>query len=310
VTNRWLWVGGIAVPVVLAGLSWVLAGNEVWYWICFGGVIVGLILVVAVLRTVGQGDISPRAALVGLWLLLCAGLFWAVGFYFPLTTVTVSPRWFSSDAVPDGPTRVIYDGGIVAQFEGDSTASFQFRGKFDPALLRVESLGPAGWVKRIPHDVGSAVSLETLPLVVLYVDNRNHEPFQLQCGELKFEVPANTTRKWSVPALEKGDTVSVQLDGKIAGEVGAQNLLVDASGTRSYRWRELDYGGGLMQLMEATGQGNRPLPRIRFFSNARVHTLPDKVDYFLEPAPDKIQVTVMKGMGALAQEKRTELSDD
>ncbi len=279
----------VAAPVVLAIVSWVLCGrgHDAWDWVT-GFVI--LVLGVAVVKAVeiGVTDRTWRfSALVVGYMLLCGGAWFGVGGLLPLTVVSVKEN--DAENEPACPLRVSYDG--VVRYEGEQWREFgfQMRGRLHSDLLKVETLAPQGWVARSFGTDGGRITLGKIPSVIVYLDNRNHKETRLACGKLAFAVAANKKELIRIPAAPPGDSYPLALDGKEIGTFGGENVLVDALGTRSYRLRTVTYGGAFEQLMARLPRPNTESPpAVVSFNEKHVHTLPGKVDYFLEPAPEQI----------------------
>lgn len=279
----------IPVPFVLAAVSWLLGGNNVWAWTAAVSGVLLLLWGVASLEVLRDRDFQLRDFLLAGFVVLCWGAWAAVGYHFPLTAVRLKDD--DGDDEPVGPVRLSYDGEM--RFEGERRqGAFEIRGRLDPARLKVESLAPTGWVARTFRVYGDEVTLAKAPTTTLYFDNRDHKEARLVCGQLGVTVAANKKERLRVPALAPGAACPLVLDGKEVGTLGEKDVLVDALGTRSYRWRTVTYGGALEQLMALNPQGGVVPPRDDFelFRAGHVHELRGKVDFFLVPAPREIKV--------------------
>jgi hypothetical protein len=290
---------GVSVPAALAAVSWFLGGNKVWLCetVLSAGVLVALV-VAASLKPLEQ--VRARDWLLLGWL----GLGWAcwagVGYFLPLTTVAIKPEPHE----PDGPTRVSYAGVPRASSDPASKSSFRIRGRFSPDLLKVETLGPHGWELRTFRASDSDVSLDSVETTWLYVDNRGHGATRLECGKLGLDVAAGAAERRRVLASPWAGRAAVRIDGKEVGTLGDRPVLIDVLGTRSYRLREVVYGSGLLQAMQALQGGLvEPGAPDSLYEQKHVHELPGEVDYFLEEAPKEIKVTTF-AVPALRETRR------
>jgi hypothetical protein len=279
----WLLAGLPPLGAVVG--SWYLGGDETWLKVTCVAFCVLLLVGLGMLRGAfearGRGMIWI-AALFG-YLLLVWGAWTGVGYFLPVTAVKVKPN---KDG-PDGPTRIVYRGEVVGELGRTDDHSFEIRGRFDPSRLRVETFGPEGWVQCPCRDFVSSVEVEAIPTVGLYVDNRQRGQTRLECGELKLQVPAGAAFRRVIPA--PAGSLPLLLDGEVVGSLEGEHLLIDVLGTREYRLREVTYRGGVLHLF----QPERPdrLPLVEYFRGRRLHRLPRQVDHFLEPAPEKVNVT-------------------
>jgi hypothetical protein len=307
--EKWSWgqlCALLPIPIVLAVLSWGLGGNNLWAWITAISGLLLLVTAVANLEVLRDRDLRLSDFLLGGLVVLCWGAWAAVGYYFPLTTVVLK----EGDAdEPVGPVRISYDGAV--RFEGDrgGPSSFQIRRRLKSERLRVETLAPTGWVARPFQTAGDEIKLETIPTTIIYLDNRDHQEVRLACGQLTVTGAASAKQSFRIPALPPGARCTVALDGKEIGTLEDRNVLVDALGTRSYRFRTVTYAGALEQLMTRLPQpGAEPQDDVTFFRQSHLHALPGKVDFFLEPAPNEIKVRTFSPVAA-GKETRTELFD-
>jgi hypothetical protein len=304
VRERYGWVVlGCSVAAALAAVSWFLGGNTVWLveTVLSAGVLVVLV-VLASLKPLEQAR-ARDWFLLG-WLVLGWACWAGVGYFLPLSTVTIKP---DSDE-PAGPTRITYDQNPVATLDPLPTYSFRFRGRFHPDLLTLQTLGPQGWQARTfrAYD-DNDVRLESVPTTSLYIDNRGHGATRLECGKLGLDVAAGAAVRRRVLASPWGGEVAVRVDGKEVGTLGDKPVLVDVLGTRSYRLREVVYGAGLLEALQAVGEmhGHFPEPAApdTVYEHKHVHQLPGPVDFFLEAAPQKIEVATF-GAPAVRETRR------
>jgi hypothetical protein len=297
---------GCLVPPALAAVSWLMGGDTVWLCGTVLSAAAILVLVVAAsLKPLEQA--RTRDWLVLGWL----GVGWAawagVGYLFPLTTVTIKPE----PKEPEGPTRITYAGRVVAEPETVRECSFRLRGRFELGQLTIKTLAPQGWELRTFRTHDSDVSLDSVSTTGLYIDNRGHGSTRLECGKVELAIAAGAAERHAVLAPPLGAPAAVRIDGKTVGTLGDRPVLIDVLGTRTYRLRELTYGSGVLQAMWAVqgvqGQLPDPGPPDSVYESKHVHPLPGEIDYFLEAAPEKIEVTTF---GApVLQETRRELRE-
>jgi hypothetical protein len=288
-------------------VSWSLAGNALWGWSAAAGAILLIILTLAGFRALDE--LRARHFLLYGSLVLCWVGWVVVGFCWPITEVRVKG---DLDHLPeDEPNcrlRVSYEGQVRAEFDRFRECSFRFRGRFRPEQLRVEMLTPEGWVTRKFEDFGDEARLDKVPVTRLYVDNRNNGPVKLVCGAWQVAVEAGGRAVIRLPAAPKG-VRRLTINGKEAGPLEGEDVLVDTLGRRSYRHRTLFYGDALHHLgadpfRDPLAQSQEELT----FGPGHVHRLPGKIDYFLEMAPATITVTTFRGLPA-GLHRRTELRE-
>lgn len=150
-------------------------------------------------------------------------------------------------------------------------------------------------------------------MVKLWVDNRKGAAGTLAIGQLEIQLPADSARGLSVPAPQCQE-VTLKLDGKDLGswpvapkpanpkDKPVADYLLDAAGGRCYHMQEIWYAklpiGPSFEVLNLNLRGQRLYP------------LPKPVDYFLTPAPEKVQVKVRNDIEAsVAEAVKTELSD-
>ncbi len=291
------------LPLALAVGSWFLGGGTVW--MLTSVLAAGSLLVVAIRYLPSIDFLGLRHYLTFGYLVLCWAAWAAVGYFLPLTTVTVKPALGSSwEKEPDCPMRITH--GRQAQVEHDHPGehTIAFRGRFDPRSLKIETRTPAGWIERSFTSYTSFVVLEEVPAARLYIDNRKHAAVDLGCGQLRFPIAAGSRQRLRLAAPPAGSRCPLTMDGKEVGVLtGEEDVLVDTLGTRSYRLRRLVYGGILDML---AGPAAGPFPRTELFRGRHVHKLGVAVDYFLEDAPKEIKVPTWSGLPA-GQQTRYEL---
>src|SRR5262249_9612173 len=134
---------------------------------------------------------------------------------------------------PNCRLRVSYENEVRAEFDQVQECSFQFRGRFQREQLRIEMLTPEGWVTRSFEGYGNEACLGTLSIVRLSVDTRDNGPVQLACGAWQAGVPARGQATIRLPAAPKGVHRRLTIDGKEAGPLEGENILVDTLGKRS-----------------------------------------------------------------------------
>jgi hypothetical protein len=297
--RRWWLAAAVLILLADAAVSWLVAGSDAWVWVAGISFVVLVLLATTALR-VALRDLRPIHLLFFGYLALLWGCWAAVGYWFPLTTLTVKPD-------PEGPTtatRVHYASKELPPYDRAAGLSYQLRGRVDEESLKAETQGPAGWVPRPLRVYGSTAELEKVPTVALYVDNRDHAAVEVGCGELRLAVPAGAHATHVLPAEPDGPPIRVTLDGKKVGKLEGGFGLVDVLGTRSYRFRQVAYGDGIAQFDPDFGRGTLPAST---YEAAHLHRLPARVDYFLEKAPDHITVTAVFGFAP--PETRGELID-
>jgi hypothetical protein len=302
---RW-WLIGCAVPVGLGAVSWHLAGGPVW------GTVTGITVLFLLFFGLGMlkylGEMTGRHWAVCGYVVLCCACWTVVGCYYPLTTVTVKP-------VKDGPrfqTRIRYDGKLLPPFDSSEGFSYQFRGRLQSDLLKVETLGPQGWDEIRPGAAGvrvygNEVVLGSLPTSSLYVDNKGNDAIEVACGEVKFKVAAGARERLAVLTPPPGSRIPLTLDGEEVGVLDGDHVLIDVTGSRTYRFRELVYSAGVdpAWLNPNHVPDRLPTPDI-VIEPGYVHKLPRKLDYFLSPPPPTITITTIQG-NLWVTETRTEL---
>jgi hypothetical protein len=291
-----------AVPLVIAAtVSWFMAGNDTWGMISLGAVVLGMLISAGAFRAAVAAPMQSSSWLafgivVGYVALLLAAWI-APGAYFPLSEVRVTPH---KDG-PDGRTRVAYRGGLVGEFEGTNEFRFTIRGHFNAASLTVETWGPDGWMRRPFQDFLGA-ELEKVPTTCLYVDNRDHAAVQLECGELRLDIPANSNKTHVFMAANTLKSATLRIDGEVIGRLDAGFFLVDVRGTRTYVQEEVLYMGGLSAIA-ILGNKQPPAekePYIAHLSGRRLHPLQRQIDFFLQRAPERITV---RTFGMIAQDE-------
>jgi hypothetical protein len=298
------WLLAVLILPAMALGSWRAGGTDVW---AFGTALCVLSLIILGLVALRHlGTLTRRSYITYGYLMICCGTWFGIGYYWPLTTIQVNGGLdHSMERGPTTPLRVRYDGQTMVELERCQVCAFSFRGRFEPKLLQIESLGPQGWIRRPFDDYSDRVSLKDIPVTWIYVDNRKNGSTVLACGEVSFDIPAEGKEIYRVPGLEVIKGYPVLLDGQQVGFLTDKNILIDTRGKRSYTERTVIYGGPLEIMM------NKPEidPGSSSFRKKRLHQLDDKIDYFLEPAPKEIKVQAFGGI-AIGTEKRTELLED
>lgn len=155
-------------------------------------------------------------------------------------------------------------------------------------------LTPDGWANypvclqnyRDDYRVDVESSMINAPNVTFFLDNRGCPKSELAYGQLKVILAENYATHVSVPAARLPENMGVSLNGKRIGSINirplssGRNYLIDCTGKRSYKWREVSYGGGITT--------NTP---DQFMSSDYFHRVLGNVDYFIEPAPQSIRTT-------------------
>jgi hypothetical protein len=280
------------LPVALAAGAWFLAGGVVWVLLAVAAA--GLLLLIA-LRHLPNIDFLRRDQFLKFgYLVLCWGIWTAVGYFLPVSTVKVEAALGSGwDKEPNCPMRIRYGRQVDVELNRPGEHTITFRGRFDPQALKVETLTPTGWVERSFDPYSSSVVLKEVPTARVYVDNRKHGAVEIGCGQLNFHVAAGRHQRLRIAALPGGRRCSVTLGGKEIGTLtGEADLLIDTLGTRSYRLRKIVYGSILHML---AGPEPGLFPETEVFRAGHCHTLGVAVAYFLEDAPKEIKGTIFSG---------------
>ena len=293
------WLLLVIIPGGAGTVSWFLGGNEIWV----GGTVVGLVLLALMGLTLygllTNPEFNTRRGFYDLLFCtecLCGWVFvatllswWVVGFFFPLNSIRV--RTHHDEEVLTCKTRIWYRSHTVAEFDTATPHTFSLRGRYEASLLRVEALGPDGW-NSLPFDhYGTEVVVKPPRTIALYIDNRNGVATTIACGQLEFEVMANSKEQRMLPAPVYDDSVTVSLNDKRIGTLEGNCALIDVRGTHSYVSKEITYGMHGLFL-----PGRNQERHEEFYQDAHLHPLPEKVDYFLEHAPEKITVTTLSGL--------------
>ncbi len=171
----------------------------------------------------------------------------------------------------------------------------------DDPSFSMQVLTPDGWanypvcLQNYQDKYRAEVEASTINAsnATLYVDNRGCPESELAYGQLKVILAENKATHLSVPAARLAENMGVSLNGKRVGSIDIRplssgNYLIDCSGKRSYHWRTVSYG--------ARSKTNQPE---QFMSGNFLYRVLGNVDYFIEPAPQKITTT---GVSALSSE--------
>jgi hypothetical protein len=299
---RW-WLTVCGLPLLLAAISWLLGGNAIWGWVTG---ITGFLLFLFVLSSLKYlPQMQVRHYLLFGLIILNWACFAAVGYYFPLLSVSVRTRTDEAKL----PTRVYYEGKEVASLDSSSEkATFPLRGRLEKSSVKIEVLGPQGWVARKFDVYGNDIVLDRVPTAFLYIDNKGHKAVDLACGALTLQVGADGRESYEFLALPEGKSFPMNIDGKEVGVVNSAHTLIDVEGTRTYRLRHIVYqsGLGLALALDPNHAADHLPPPDDSFAGKHVHKLPGKVDYVFTAAPEKITVHGFQGMMA-QNETRTEL---
>jgi len=171
-----------------------------------------------------------------------------------------------------------------------------------PPVISVQALLPCGWSDVSVQHVGgteteqrhTAQVLKGQPLLGVWVDNRGGGLIKASLGQLELAIPSGFTGSFQVPAptCEAGAklrTAEAELPVVRDSDLPPKDrravpaYLVDGSGARCYRTRAVNYGllpGTVPMMTGRTDERLRP---------ARLHALFANVDFFLQPAPERIQ---------------------
>jgi hypothetical protein len=299
------WLPALPVPVALAVISWFLGGNVVW---CVSAVIMtALLIIVGAVAHPRVNYLGPRVYLMSGYLVACWASWVLVGWYWPVTTVLVRAE-FGDELKQDtsAPLRISYAGRVELEQDRCRRCSFQFRGPFQPAELKIEMLTPYGWVQRPFKTCGTEVRLTTFPHSRLYVDNRGHGATTLVCGKLNFRIAAGCHECLRIPNLPKDVHYPLAIDGTVVGTFEGGDLLIDTLGTRAYLLRRVYYVD--YRDRDKVAGGLLVAPPEVLFAGAHVHKVAERIDFFLEPAPQTIKVLAI-GNVPMENGTRTELRE-
>jgi hypothetical protein len=171
----------------------------------------------------------------------------------------------------------------------------------DDPSFSLQILTPDGWAKypvclqdyRNDYRVDVEGSMINVANATLFLDNRGCPKSELAYGQLKIILAENTTTQLTVPAARLAENMGVSFNGQRIGSIdisslSSGNYLIDCSGKRSYRWRRVSYGVSITT--------NTP---DQFMTRKYLHRVSGNVEYFIEPAPQRIRTT---GAMALSSE--------
>lgn len=191
--------------------------------------------------------------------------------------------------------RAIVD-GMRDKYNATSPCGAILPGRTVPAddpSFSLQIVAPDGWAKypvclqnyRENYRVEAEASMLNSPNVTLFLDNRGCPKSELAYGQLKVILAENTATDLTVPAARLTENMNVSLNGKGIGSIDVRpsssgNYLMDCSGKRSYHWRTVSYGAPITT--------NEP---DQFMSGKFLHRVLGNVDYFIEPAPQRIRTT-------------------
>jgi hypothetical protein len=284
-----LWCAGAVLFLALVALlSYGLGGNEVWKWTAW---IWGVILVFTVLGVLRVLDELEAVHYLFLLCFLLGEVCWvSMGVVYGYRKVEVElslekagSEWKEGEEGLYLPVRITYDGEVLAAADALKSHSFAVR-RFRPERLQIEVLRPQGWTTwRMDRVLGERVSVKPITVVSLFIDNRDHATVALACGAVQREVAAGQSAQWTFAAPDPPARYPLRIDGRDAGRLAGANYLLDVAGTRTYRLREMKYTQFVL-----LGEGEGPRPTV--FKPAHLHQLPQRIDYFLSPAPESITV--------------------
>lgn len=294
------WVLMSLPPVAAGAVSWILGGNTAWGWGLLGGAAVLFLIVIGALKLAPQMQARHWVRLgytLG-YLGLVWAVWWGVGYYFPLTVVAIE---LSKDRY-EQPMRITYRGAEIGEFDAGADISFPTRGQFNPASLKVETLGPDGWFPCRFHHYGSHVALDDETATTLYIDNRKATPVRVEFGEIRLDIPAQSHSRHAFRIPPIGGVIRLYIDGQKIGRADDGHYLIDVEGTHTYRLQAVVYGGGLVAIFNPNAGARVPPPEI--YRGAHLHHLSRPVDFFLEKPPETI-----KGFGSMTTEERWQLAE-
>lgn len=156
----------------------------------------------------------------------------------------------------------------------------------------------------------------------LWIDNRNGPASKVTIGEVELPLEAGFHGTRQVPTGSCTVAVPVQLDGRPIGELSVEktaspgiaagpdvvrvvDTLLDVSGARCYASRKVEYGPQDALLPSGSG-GRSATVRIQA---GRLHALAEAPDFFLEPAPAKVEVATDPRFGETGSATRLELRE-
>lgn len=126
---------------------------------------------------------------------------------------------------------------------------------------------------------------------VASVDNRGGPARRLRVGEMDIAVAADQVVRRELYVEPCAGDIRVRLDDEELGAVrGGYGFLVDPTGKRCYRLREVKYGGLFLPF------GGAPPEKIERYDGKKLHPMNHIVEHLLERAPDKVETYTMKGM--------------
>ncbi len=120
----------------------------------------------------------------------------------------------------------------------------------------------------------------------VFVDNRGGPARRLMIGELAFDAAPDALSGLDVLVEHCARPIPIELDGRRIGQIGPspqRGALVDPTGSRCYRLRQIKYGAG------SEHPGDAPV----LFTRALVHPLEHFVEHMLEAAPATVKVHTM-----------------
>lgn len=195
--------------------------------------------------------------------------------------------------------------------------------------LTAQAMSPCGW-RDVKLSVSGAPTAEDLkaaerdekelPLrlstgqlqmntVEFWADNRRGAEVRLAIGQMELKIPADAHQEYVLPVVECPGGLEVKLDGRKVADLPAvvakegfeqgnsyslghpdvdesisRVFLLDLSGARCYRISEKAYA--------KPGSWGFGSDTVKYYSRKHLHRLdPTSIDYFLEKAPQKVQVS-------------------
>jgi hypothetical protein len=286
------------LPAFVGVVSWTLGGDTLWWLVTAFGAIGLIAFGCYTLRGELERPRSKEWLLLG-YLALVWAPWAAIGYFFPIEKVKIAVP----DDEPAAALRISYNDELLTTLDPPRNWSFPIRGHFRADQLKVETLGPAGWRERTYRNYGQSVTLDSVPTIDAYIDNRKHGVATLEFGELKIVISADRAERRRIVAPLLGSPVAVRIDGSGVVQLADQPVFIDVLGTRTYHFHEVQYQGGLLHLLRAAtsplGEAEpieHPAPIDAIFLGRRLYPLPHKLDHFLEKAPSAIKVTAVYGM--------------
>ncbi|MCE9553549.1 MAG: hypothetical protein K8T91_09270 [Planctomycetes bacterium] len=238
------------------------------------------------------------------------------------------------EEIPDFPVRVMLNDKVLAtydrrhggEYDYTTTAEIPLQTLPDVSAVKAQCLHPDGWKDGVARIVRGSLGPTIYVMFQLkpeewkikigpQVDNRGGEATEIFVGALPQTIKANGKENLFYPAPSSAEHAVVRIGKKEVGTLWPASektapdwekvdFFVDVTGKRSYRYREVYYstqgisveGAEYLKLKPVEGE----------LSGKFVHSVPFSFSYFLERAPNEIQ---MKPDISKLFEVRTEIVD-